>query len=307
MSCADLGHLRYRATQKRALRKYLDTAGIIEVDVPLLARNACPDPYVEPLSFLWEGQRVFLQPSPELFLKRLLTQHPCDMYSLGPCFRNDPSTSRHNPEFLMLEFYLIGQQRYKECQQRSCEIVQLFAPGYPFKYWDYESLWRHYLHQWPQTREDYLEIFEENHKEFPRHWCLQNYHDLLFAEFIQPHLGQEEITVIENFPPQQAALAQINQQSGKAIRFEIFLHGTEVANGYHELIDPLQNTHRFEQWRMQRQQDQQLYWDDDGKFLAALPHMPACSGVAIGIERLILLGAQKDNIAYSIPFSWADC
>lgn len=298
--------LQYRAALKRKLRAYLDEAGILEVDVPILARNACPDPYVEPISFMWQGQRVFLQPSPELFLKRLLSQHPDDMYSLSSCFRSDPVSPLHNPEFMMLEFYLTGEGRYAECQKRTCDIVGLFLPGLETQYWDYEALWWHYLHAWPQSREDYFDLFEQHSLCFEKHWSLQNYHDFLFATLIQPFLGISEITVVQNFPLEQAALAKINA-SGKAERFEVFFKGTELANGYHELVSLEKNMERFEQWRWHRKQEKQLFWDDDGLFLQALKTFPPCSGVAIGIDRLFLLGSGFNSLSESMPFSWERC
>lgn len=306
MSPITLATLQYRAALKKQLRSYLETAGLLEVDVPLLARNACPDPYVEPMSFIWEGRRVFLQPSPELFLKRLVATHPCDMYSLSPCFRSDPVSPTHNPEFLMLEFYLIGEERYKECQLRTCDVVKLFAPGLKSQYWDYEQLWLHYIKIWPKSREDYFDIFESHGLLFEGRWSLQTYHDFLFATLIQPFLGINEITIVENFPVEQAALAKINS-SGRADRFEVFLQGTEVANGYHELVDKDKNAERFEQWSWQRQQERQLSWSDDNKFLDSLDKFPACSGVAIGIERLFLLGTNSKSLAETVPFSWPEC
>lgn len=299
-------HLIYRAQQKRAVRSYLDRAGLAEVDVPLLARNACPDPHVEPITLLWKNIQVFLQPSPELFLKRLLSQHPIDMYSLGPCFRDDPSTPLHNPEFLMLEFYLLGQHRYRECQQHTANIAQLFKPSYEIEFLDYQQIWEQHFSCWPSTPADYAQLFAEHDRDFPDHWELQDWHDLLFAQIIQPQLGQGKISIVSSFPAEQAALAQIDH-SGKAERFEVFVDGTEIANGYHELTDKQLNSERFAHWRTQREQSAQPFWDDDGKFIESLEDLPPCSGVAIGIERLILLGSGLNDINQSLSFPWKDC
>jgi lysyl-tRNA synthetase class 2 len=306
MSHISLEALKYRAQKKHAIRHYLFSAGILEVDVPLLARNACPDPYVEPISFLWQQNRVFLQPSPELFLKRLIAAQPHDMYALSSCFRDDPVSPHHNPEFMMLEFYLIGAERYKECQNRTCDIIKLFKPDTPVRHYDYEQLWLDLVGSWPQTREDYFDIFESHHQLFEEHWFLQDYHDFLFSQLIQPFLGRNEIAVVENFPIEQGALAVINS-SGKAERFEVFVSGIEVSNGYHELTHPLQNRHRFDKWAHQRALNNQLSWPDDGKFLASLQDFPACSGVAIGIERLMMLGMGSLSLSKSMPFTWSDC
>jgi elongation factor P--(R)-beta-lysine ligase len=105
---------------KAQLRAYLAKNGLIELDVPCLAKNACPDSAVAPIPVQVDGQHCFLQPSPEILMKRLLATHAIDCYHIGPAFRADPISPIHNPEFLMLEFYLIGQ-RYAELKQKTID------------------------------------------------------------------------------------------------------------------------------------------------------------------------------------------
>ena len=306
MSIANLKLLQRRAELKAQLRAYLSQAQILEVDVPVLGKNACPDNAVHPIGFSFRGATCYLQPSPEMFLKRILAEHPVDCYSLGPVFRDDPTTSIHNPEFMMLEFYLVGSNRYQELIDKTVSIAKIFVGERPVQILNYEAVWLKVLNQPYQADKSYFTALLDVHSiDYNPAWDCAVLEDLAFGTLCQPKLGNDVFTVISGFPKEQAALARC-EQDGLASRFEVFIDGFEIANGYDELIDEAQNRNRFDHWNKQRFLQGLPYWPADEKFLSAIAKVPSCSGVAIGLERLIMLALQQPSLANSMLISWEE-
>ncbi|NBW56689.1 hypothetical protein EBR43_02675 [bacterium] len=302
MSILSLNDIIRRSELKHILREHLRSEGLIEIDVPCLAKNACPDIAVSPIPVHVDQQTCFLQPSPEILLKRVLAQHPIDCYTMGPVFREDPAGPIHNPEFLMLEFYLIGR-RYADLKEKTLAICKLLLGDRSIEIYSYQDIWAHITGVPYSPDFDYFARLLKNQRvDYREDWDCRTLEDLAFSMICQPHLGINVFTIIDGFPPAQAGLARIDR--GIACRFELFIDGLELANGYDELIAPEQNKYRFEAWNLERQQQGLINWSLDMHFIDALRYLPECSGVAIGLERLLMLALKKQSLEQSMIFSW---
>lgn len=293
-----------RALLKKTIRALLDEWGLIEVDVPLLYPAVCPDPAVEPIKVSFGERRLYLQPSPELNLKKIIADCLCDCYSLNYAYRADPSTDLHHAEFLMLELYLIGDT-YRRSQDLTVAVIQkLLGPSFVRR--------RTYLEVWEDvvgmpyqyTQEYFQQLLNYYAIDFKSDWSASILEDLFFGVQIQPTLGQGQIDIIDGFPLHHAALALV-ENNGLAARYEVFIGGIEVANGYNELSGARVNEDRFLSWQNIRSlsgQDPCLPLDRD--FFRAMERLPYCSGVAIGLERLFMKALKCRSLKDSIPFYW---
>ena len=291
-----------RSLFKKKIRKYLEDHDLIEIDLPCVGKNACPDSAVEPIELKIQQQQCFLQPSPEILFKRLLAVHPIDSYSFHSVFRDDYPGPLHNVEFLMLEFYLIGH-RFSELKKKTVELCQLILNERPVVTYSYVDLWFQITKKtYHSTQEYFRELLDSYHIDYNTDWTTRTLEDLAFGLICQPQLGIGNITLIDHFPVDQAALACL--VDGIPQRFELFVEGLELANGYDELISYDQNKERFEQWHQERFQHDLKNWPLDEVFLNSLENLPACSGVAIGIERLFMLGLNKKNLEESMVYHW---
>lgn len=302
----DIELIKYRALAKKKLRELLESApyNLIEVDVPSIGREVCPDPSSWPIKLEYQKKDYYLQPSPEYFLKRLLSMCPGNYYSLAPCFRDDPVTENHNPEFLMLEYYLLGDS-FKLIEQLTSEISKLFIPDTPLvvqSYYDvlsaYTDLNEH------SSIEEYKKFLKKHEVDFNPQWSKAELEDLIFALYCQPHLGQNTITIVNDFPYHHRALAQFDSTTNKALRFEAFIDGVEIANGYQELIGAHENLERINQWNE--------VWLEKGftppnsdKFIESTSNLPPCSGVAFGFDRILLLALKKKQLSDVLLFPWS--
>jgi lysyl-tRNA synthetase class 2 len=294
-----------RARFLKNLREFLDHQGFIEITAPCIGKNACPDVAVEPISFSIFQENCFLQPSPELYLKKILAKYPLDCYSLGPVFRADLPGKYHNIEFLMLEFYKMGQDAYPIIKELTIEICKKIIGAREVEFFSYEAIWEFITKEpYHYSSEYFSSLLKRKNIDFDPSWDTRTLEDLAFSFCCQPFLGINTITILDGFPPHQAALAQINEKS-IAERFEVFINGFELANGYHELSDFETNKKRFEDWTQQRDALNMNSWEIDQNYLTAMRTFPSCSGVAIGLERLIMLGLQEKSLANSMAFHWS--
>jgi lysyl-tRNA synthetase class 2 len=293
-----------RAYFKTQIRALLATRGVIEVDVPLLYPKVCPDHCVEPLSLHFMGTKLYLQPSPELNLKKIVAREAFDCYSLNYAYRADPGSPQHHPEFLMLELYLIGE-RYEETQSLTVDLLRLLLGDQSVRIQTYQEAWQVGLDE-PYSRDHktFSNILLKREIPFEKKWGEDLLEDLVFGTLIQPTLGQNKIDIIDGFPLHQSALAVV-VTSDRAARYEVFIEGMEVANGYNELSGGAANAERFRDWQEKREQDGLDRCDPlDLDFFEAMDRLPACSGVAIGLDRVLMLALQCSHLKDSIPFYW---
>jgi lysyl-tRNA synthetase class 2 len=308
--------LQARADLLAFLRNYFAEQSVMEVDPPLLATTSVTDINIESIGAQAMGQSCFLQTSPEFFMKRLLVSGAGDIYSLGKVFREAEQGSRHNPEFTLLEWYRLNWDEF----QLIAEVEDLVVGAYQAIQNSQISVSRiSYGDCFEQTlgidphgaKLSALQSLSEE-KGYPqwRNETRANCLDLLFSELVEPQLLKGLVTVYD-YPACQAALAQIHQDAeGRLIsrRFEVFLNGMELANGYFELTDAEQQLQRFQQDIEHRQQTNKPEMGIDPKLNKAMQEgLPSCSGVAMGVDRLLMQLSDVQSIGEVMTFSWDHC
>lgn len=302
-----------QAMERRAqlladIRAFFAARAVLEVETPLLSRAGNSDPNVASIT-TEEPMRRYLRTSPEYPMKRLLAAGYRDIYELGRVFRAGEKGPRHNPEFTLLEWYRDGML-YLEL---ASEVVALAR-----------HCGRGRFDDWPQSSRSYRGLFLEhtgldpcNCSEQDLESCAldrgihaaplsqQEWLDLLLAKVIEPALPGDTFTVVCDFPPEQAALARIRPDDPPvAERFEVYVGQMELANGYQELTDAAEQRRRFERETRLRQLRGEECAPVDEALLQALEHgLPECSGVALGVDRLLMSCLQLDRIEAVLAFS----
>lgn len=304
---APLAHLRRRAALLADIRAFFAQRGVLEVDLPLLAAAPVTDPQIEALAVAVGNTHYYLQTSPEYGMKRLLAAGSGPIYQLAKVFRAGERGRRHNPEFTLLEWYQPGY-RLEQLIGEAAALVALALGERPLRIAGYRQLFLDHLQlDIHRTPESALAECAQRHLDLsfdtaPRDVWL----NLLFSSLIEPHLGRGEITAVVEFPATQAALARLAEDdtgTPVAQRFELFADGVELANGYHELTDAVEQRARFERDLDQRRAAGQSLPPQDVRLLAALAAgLPDCCGVALGVDRLLMLQLGVDSIDQVLAF-----
>lgn len=301
--------LRFRARLLQKIRDFFAERNILEVETPLLCRHGVTDPHMPLMtSTAVDGyQPYYLQSSPEYAMKRLLAAGSGPIYQLCKAFRRSELGSRHNPEFTLLEWYRPGFDE----EQLMTEIAQLLERclGFPpSQRISYRDVFQQYVQLDPHTASlDRLIEAARQHTDFQMESDDRNdWLNLLMAEVIEPQLGLQVPLFIVDYPASQAALAQkARDERGQLVakRFELYLQGVELANGYLELTDPDALAERFSQEQQQRQALGAEPMLADSYLLSAMRSgMPACAGVALGFDRLMMIASQAAHIREVISF-----
>jgi lysyl-tRNA synthetase class 2 len=314
---------RLRAARRRAglyalIRDFFAQRGVLEVETPVLSHGANTEPNIESFSTTFSGhvdagsRERWLRTSSEFAQKRLLAAGIGDCYELGRVFRNGEAGRRHNPEFTMLEWYRVGWDHLR-LSDETIELVQAALGSIGRTAQVYKSTYRDlfrealgidpFLASEAQLCAALGEVRVEADGLGRDDWL-----DLLLTHRIQPEFPRDRITVIYDYPASQCALARIRANDPPvAERFELYVGAQELANGYHELTDAAEQCARFlrDNARRRERGAAQLPLDED--FLAALKRgMPACAGVALGIERLLMAMLDTDDIRDVLAFAFAD-
>ena len=258
---ARIEHLKQRAELLAQARAFFAERNVIEVQTPVLAKHTVTEPDVQSIEVPGYG---YLQTSPEYQMKRLLAAGMPSCYQLGPAFRHGEQGRLHNPEFSMLEWYRLGFD-HNQLMYEVADMVDALLGPKPYQRLTYEDV----VGKSEGRTRDAL--------------------DLAFAD------ACERLTpgrfFITDYPADQAALARINPDGQTAARFELVIDGVEIANGYWELLDVEEHRQRFKTDGEIRQQRGLPAMAVDEAFIAALQHgLPACAGVAMGFDRLVMLG-----------------
>lgn len=299
--------LEQRAEAVRTVRAFFEARGMLEVDTPALSAYAPTDPNVHSLYTVVRGAgRRWLQTSPEFPMKRLLAAGYGDCWQLCRVFRDGESGSLHNPEFTMLEWYRVGWDDARLMDEVDALLRTVVSkPG-------------------PTTRITYADAFEQATgvalREADEACCaaigaradisvpadlpLSAWHDLLHGALVIPSLGHDGPCFITDYPIAQAALARARPgQSAVASRFELVVDGVELANGYHELADVAEQRARFAADNAARIAGGVDAMPVDYPFLAALAHgLPDCAGVALGLDRMVMLATGAGNLSEVMAF-----
>ncbi len=313
-------NLRRRGEILRGIREYFYKEGVLEVETPMLSRHATVDPHIDSFQTLYRPlgthvkEPLFLHTSPEFPMKRLLAAGSGDIYFLGRVFRNGEAGGRHNPEFTMLEWYRVGidHHRLMDDVTRVLQAVTDFEEAGRFSY---RELFEQALGIDPHeaSDDDLLQLVHFHIDSGLTELSRNDYLDLLFSTCIEPRLGSrdgEKIAgvYVYDYPASMSALSrlQVNEQGQTvAARFELFVNGYELANGYHELADGEEQRTRFEKDRQEREQLGKPLYPYDQNLVSALAHgFPDCAGVAMGIDRLHMLIANTRAIRDVVPFDF---
>jgi lysyl-tRNA synthetase class 2 len=295
------------------VRTFFAERGVLEVETPVLSEAGNTEPNIESFSTTFGGhvasgsRERWLRTSPEHALKRLVAGGLGDCYEIGRVFRNGEAGRRHNPEFTMLEWYRIGFDHRRLMRETAALVLTALSA----KGWSADVVETTYRDLFAGLGVDPfdapIDALRAPLAEFaidPAGLSRDDWLDLLITHRIQPAFPRDRITVVHDFPASQCALAKI--RDGVAERFELFLGTYELANGYHELTDAAEQRARFESDNARRRARGQREVPIDARFLDALPEMPACAGVALGIERLLMVLADTDDIADFIAFPFAE-
>ncbi len=310
---APLENLRRRAQILAQIRRFFALRDVWEVETPALSAATNLDPNLGSLCCPYRGPGapadgvLWLQTSPEFAMKRLLAAGSGSIYQLCRAFRADERGRRHNPEFTILEWYRVGfdhKQLMDEVAALAEEILGI-SRRVELSYRD--AFLAHAGVDPFATTETELAACVSSHGIIAPQGLegLDAWLDLLFSHVVAPALEPQALVFVVDFPPSQAALARVREGNpAVAERFELFIDGMEIANGFHELVDPVEQARRFERERAHRVAQGQPVSQIDSRLLAALQEgLPACAGVALGVDRLVMLacGAQAIDEVIAFP------
>ncbi|MEQ3636287.1 EF-P lysine aminoacylase EpmA [Alcanivorax sp.] len=292
---ASLQAIKARAELLSTVRAFFDARQVLEVDTPQLACYGVSDPHIQCIPVPGYG---YLQSSPEYHMKRLLAAGSGPIYQLCKAFREGEAGGRHNPEFTMLEWYRPDfslNQLISECLSL---LVELF-PGAPTQTWRFRDLFKASTGLDPLTVDDASLIDYAASHGAPNDLNKTAAVDYLMATQVETALPGEQLSVVTDFPGWAAALAQTHNDKDGAIvakRFEVYYQGLELANGYQELTDAQEQSRRFQRDNALRLEQGLPPMAPDAYLLDAMAFgLPECSGVAVGIERLLM--AQQPPLA----------
>jgi elongation factor P--(R)-beta-lysine ligase len=306
-------NLARRAAILRTVRAFFDARGVLEVETPYLSAATVTDLHLVSLAThpsAAEGQPRFLQTSPEFAMKRLLAAGSGPIYQLGRAFRDEERSRRHNPEFTMLEWYRPGFDHHRLMDEMDALLAEVLGAA-PAERLPYRDLFRRELGVDPASdpAEAFARVAEEAGVEPPAGLDLDGLLQLLQGAVLEPRLGHERPLFLFDFPASQAALARVRPGSPPvAERFEVYVNGFELANGFHELADAAEQRRRFEADRERRAELGLLVPPLDEHLLAALEAgLPDCAGVALGVDRLVMIavGARSIDEVLAFPFERA--
>ncbi|GAB3284720.1 EF-P lysine aminoacylase EpmA [Parahaliea aestuarii] len=311
---AGLEQLRARAGLLSTLRRFFDARGVLEVETPLLCSAGITDPAIEPL-IVSEGRSLaaprYLQTSPEYAMKRLLAAGSGAIYQIARAFRDGEAGSRHNPEFSLLEWYRPGFDHHA-LMEEVAELVCACLGQRPWRKLSYRQLFIDSIALDPFTAatSDLEARARSGHDLGDLSGDRDFWLDVLITHQVEPWLAGQGLCFVYDYPASQAALSQIVTEGGVAVgqRFELYIDGVELANGYCELTDATEQRVRFATDNERRLALGQVARPVDERLLAALEAgLPPCSGVALGVDRLLMLATGERDIRRVLAFDWERC
>ncbi|MFA7095098.1 MAG: EF-P lysine aminoacylase EpmA [Gammaproteobacteria bacterium] len=310
--------LRLRARLLARIRSFFEDRGVLEVETPILSAAAVTDPNLASFATRYtgpgapQGCMLYLHTSPEFPMKRLLAAGSGSIYQICKVFRDGEAGRRHNPEFTMVEWYRVGFDHHALMDEVEALVVAAIGDRVdlqPAERLSYGEAFERYAAIDPHTASaEALRECALRHGIAPvaglgleqrDAWL-----DLLLTHVVEPRLGAGRLTFLYDYPASQAALARVRPGSpALAERFELYLGGIELANGFHELGDAREQRRRFEADNARRVAEGLPPLPIDERLLAALEHgLPPCAGVALGFDRLVMIAGGFDSLRDVIPF-----
>jgi len=298
------------------IRQFFAERAVLEVETPLLCQATGSDPnlaaFVTEFSLAPRKTCMYLQTSPEFAMKRLLAADYGCIYQICKAFRKGEQGKQHNPEFTLLEWYRVGFNLIRLMDEIEALLMRLLTNI------EFSS---------DPVRFSYADVFQQYTGLDPRVFSLTNFQrcaeqqgfpeairlcgaehatwlDFLFSHLIQPHLGRTNICMIYDYPACQSSLARTKPEDQRVVeRVEVFINGVELGNGYYELNDAIELEQRFDRELLLRKQKGLPVPDKDQRLLAALHNgIPDCAGMALGLDRLLMIAAGQEDIAGVIAF-----
>ncbi len=318
--CCHLDTLQLRAKMLASIRQFFTDKNILEVETPVLGQHIGTDPHLDFFdvsNVQRKNQTMFLQTSPEFAMKRLLAAGSGSIYQICKAFRKEEQGALHNPEFSLLEWYRIDFDIYNLMDEVTLLLKTVLTHldlSKTIEKVSYQEIFRRYTGVDPLTAsiEQFTSCAKNHGFMEATAICEDNFSvwlDFMFSHLVQPNLGYEALCFVYHYPASQSALARINLSDPRvADRFEVFVQGVELANGFHELQDPVEQERRFDQENALRLDKNLLTVQKDNRLLDALKSgLPNCSGVALGLDRLLMLicGTATIDAVLAFPFDRA--
>lgn len=308
--------LRQRAALNALIRRFFAERDVLEVETPILSAAGNTEPNIDSFHTRFSGHvdagtaQRWLRTSPEYPLKRLLAAGVGDCYELGRVFRNGEAGGRHNPEFTMLEWYRVGWDHHRLIEETAALVraaLALVQRDARLEVLDYRSLYRRHVGLDPfEATDAELQAPLADVRIDPEGLTRDDWLDLLMTHCIQPHFSDDCMTVVHDWPATQAALARVRPGTPPlAERFELYLGAVELANGYHELNDATEQRARFARDHALRSARGAVLPPMDEHLIEALPSLPDCAGVAVGVDRLLMAMNRTGRIADVLAFDFA--
>ena len=321
-SSATIETLKARAKIAKRIRAFFDDRGFFEVDTPVLSHDIVVDRYLEPINVAGDsvgaaavkGKTLWLQTSPEFAMKRLLASGADAIYQIAHAFRSGERGTRHNPEFSMLEWYRVGDDMNAGMQLLGEFAESILGTDKP-ELITYANAFKKYagcdgLTEIVDELRAAAEKYELDFSAIRESTEIDQWRNLILSLVVEPKLGKARPEIVYDWPASQSALAKVRNDETPAVaeRFELYVNGVELANGYHELLDADELLQRNQLVNRQRVVDGKSKLPEESFLIQAMRHgFPQCSGVALGIDRLIMLAQNKQLIDEVIPFPIEKC
>lgn len=302
--------LKLRAALLAQAREFFSQRKVLEVETPLLGLHTVTEPNIDSIQVIVNAEQRYLQTSPEYAMKRLLAAGGPDCYQICKSFRFGEQGKQHNPEFTLIEWY----RRDFDLEKIIHETVALIANLLSDSNLSEKAKLMTYSEAFEKTLgKPFHDLSEEELKTIAtqkgllkqENFSTDQYLDFIFSNYIVPSFS-DTLTVIYHYPASQAALAKLNlNKPGVAERFEVFYKGIELANGYCELLDADEQKIRFEKDQETRQVRDLSDVAIDQRLIEAQRHgLPECSGVALGLDRVLMLASGVSSINEVLSFDW---
>jgi elongation factor P--(R)-beta-lysine ligase len=304
-----------RALMLQKARAFFAKRNVMEVDCPALSQSAPIDLHIDVMKVaLKNAQTGYLHTSPEYGMKRLIAAGIGDIYQISHAFRDGEIGPLHNPEFTIVEWYRLGIH-FEEMIAETLDFIRLFLGDLPTQLMSYRQVLKHYLGIDDLTvpLSQLLDDAKAHGLDLPSNasdWDRDTLLQLLVSFLIEPQLGNAELFVLSEFPASQAALSKtivLPDSARIACRFEVYYQGIELANGYHELTDAIEQRKRLEASNQARLNAGKDALQIDERFLGALElGLPDCCGVAVGFDRLMMLKNKESELKNVLPMIWEE-
>ncbi len=315
--------LTWKDAQKRAeiirkIRQFFVDRNVLEVETPALSQGTVTDVHLDAFNCHYDffrdssnqqSKNLYLQTSPEFHMKRLLAAGYDSIFQIAKAYRHEEFGQHHNPEFTLLEWYRLGFDHFQLMDEVS-QLLKLVLGCTQTVSITYQNIFIKEVGLDPliASREELLAIINRYNK--IESWLIKEKNNdillqFIFSEIIEPVIDKNIPCFVYNFPKSQASLAKICSEDNRVSqRFECYYQGLELANGFNELTDSKQQLLRFQEDNKQRKVLGNIEKPIEHYFISALEHgLPRCSGVALGIDRLVMIALNKKEIKEVISFS----